>query len=314
MIKDAIINEIVADFTQKRNRAMFLADKNREKAYKIQMFAELDLKARELNFEIGQAKFNKVNIIPLEQQLKFVKTQQEDVLNSYNMSLKDLEPAYECTICNDSGVYKNEYCSCFKQALSNKLMEGANVNLNEIPFLKNYDLSVFAKKDQEQIGKMIPILKEYVTDFAINKKKNWLFIGGTGSGKTYLAKCIAKEFIAKNYTTLFINSFNLNKKFLNEYLATENTKSTVLEDLIDLDLLIIDDLGAEPIKNKITKEYLLILLNERLARNKATIVTTNLRPDEIEERYGERISSRLINKESCVTCSFPSSDLRTKKQ
>lgn len=315
MIKDAIVKEILQDFAQKRNKAIYLADQNKQKAYQISTFADLDKTVRELNFEIGKLKFLEKDYSNQEKKLQFVKKQEELLLKSYNMNLFDLEPKFDCKKCEDKGIINGtEYCTCFRQALSNKLMQKAGINLQNVPTLDKYDYSYFPKAEQNNVIKAVSILKDYIENFKINKIKNFLFVGGTGAGKSYLAQSLAKGLIAKNYTVLFISSYNLNTKFLSEYLTKIEDNSSVLEDLIDYDVLFIDDLGTEQIKNNVTKEYLLLLLNERSIRNKATIVTTNLLPNEIEDRYGERIYSRIFNKDLCVTIRLNNDDMRLKSK
>ena len=74
-------------------------------------------------------------------------------------------------------------------------------------------------------------------------------------------------------------------------------KSTMLPDL-----LIIDDLGTEPMIHNITIETLLSILCQRQDMNKATVVSTNLDVlsngsmpnDTIWSVYGERFASRLM--------------------
>ena len=53
--------------------------------------------------------------------------------------------------------------------------------------------------------------------------------------------------------------------------------------------------------------------NERIINNRSTIVTTNLSPDGIIDRYGERIFSRLFNKQNSLKINFTNTDLRLKK-
>ena len=59
------------------------------------------------------------------------------------------------------------------------------------------------------------------------------------------------------------------------------------------DLLVIDDLGTEPILNNVTVEYITAVISERLAKQKAFIITTNLSFDETKIKYTDRLSSRL---------------------
>ena len=118
--------------------------------------------------------------------------------------------------------------------------------------------------------------------------------------------------VQKGYTTLFISAFDLNNMFLEEHLSTYEQKEH-LKNLMETDCLIIDDLGTEPMRKNVTKEYLLLLLNERLTKNKATIITSNLSPEQILNKYEERIFSRIFNKRSSLILEFNGKNNRLKK-
>ena len=70
-----------------------------------------------------------------------------------------------------------------------------------------------------------------------------------------------------------------------------------MENLLDVDVLFIDDLGTENIYRNVTAEYLFVVVNERIARGKQTFISTNLTLDAIRGRYDQRIFSRLMNKD-----------------
>ena len=59
------------------------------------------------------------------------------------------------------------------------------------------------------------------------------------------------------------------------------------------DLLILDDLGTE-ISTAASVSVVYNLINTRILENKSTIISTNLDPDGIEQRYDPRVLSRLI--------------------
>ena len=80
--------------------------------------------------------------------------------------------------------------------------------------------------------------------------------------------------------------------------------------LIEVPLLLIDDLGTEPMMRNITVEYLFTLLNERAANRRHTVIATNLSPVELKERYGERVASRVLDRSACATLKFTGKDLR----
>ena len=91
-------------------------------------------------------------------------------------------------------------------------------------------------------------------------------------------------------------------------------KASEIQNYIDADILLIDDLGSEPVLKNVTVEYLYTILNERLVKNRATCISSNLdSPTKILDRYGERIYSRLANKLLSLNILFTGKDNRTQK-
>ena len=84
----------------------------------------------------------------------------------------------------------------------------------------------------------------------------------------------------------------------------------MLDSLLDPDLLIIDDLGTEPVLRNVTKEYLLAVIQERMLKHKATLISTNLSPEQIFDRYGERLFSRITHKGKSLLINIEGNDLR----
>ena len=80
--------------------------------------------------------------------------------------------------------------------------------------------------------------------------------------------------------------------------------------MMTAEVLVIDDLGTEPIMENITVEYLFLLLNERRANALPTLVATNLTLDELKARYSERISSRLLDRSTTQMLRFFGRDVR----
>ena len=82
------------------------------------------------------------------------------------------------------------------------------------------------------------------------------------------------------------------------------------DQLLNVPLLLIDDLGSEPMMRNITVEYLFTLLNERMAMNRHTVICTNLSPMQVQERYGERVMSRMFDRSRGATIQLTGKDLR----
>ena len=74
-----------------------------------------------------------------------------------------------------------------------------------------------------------------------------------------------------------------------------------------MDLLILDDLGAEfPSPFNLATVYNLI--NTRCNRRKPTIISTNLTAQELEQKYSHRVVSRLFSLLDCLR--FVGKDIR----
>ena len=313
MTKKEIYKQVFQMLEQKRNNEIFVAEKNKSIALSNSEYFNLDFKEKILNMEIGKLKFEGEDYSQKEDELQRIKEEQQEVLKSLNLLGKDLEPQFDCQKCKDTGIFENSICSCAAQMANNIVMQGCGVDLSKVPTLRDYDYKFFDdEKEQSFAKKCVKILTDYVNNLNSLEMKNVVMCGASGTGKTYLTRCIAKEFVQKGYTTLFISAFDLNNMFLEEHLSTYEQKEH-LKNLMETDCLIIDDLGTEPMRKNVTKEYLLLLLNERLTKNKATIITSNLSPEQILNKYEERIFSRIFNKRSSLILEFNGKNNRLKK-
>lgn len=313
MTKNEVMKKVFDIIKSRRENANLLAEQNRNLALKNPDYLSLFVRERALSFDIGKAKFEGADVQSLEKEFESLQQQKQKILESLGLSISDLAPKYTCEKCGDTGFLNNKLCSCASQLYNNILMKECGINLNEVPSLSDYDYKFFDTTEEVNYAKKcVKILSEYVENFDSLTVKNIIICGASGTGKTYLTKCIAKELIRLNKTTLFTSAFDLNNMFLEEHLSQTDQK-TNLKDLSELDALIIDDLGTEPIRRNVTKEYLLLLVSERLAKNKATIITTNLSPNDVLDRYEERIFSRLFNKRSTLILEFKGKNNRLKR-
>lgn len=123
-----------------------------------------------------------------------------------------------------------------------------------------------------------------------------LIYGNAGVGKTFLVNCIAKELIEQAYSVIYLSAVQLFDLLadlsFNSHKSTGN-KHISMRELLSCDLLIIDDLGTE-MANSFTASSLFNCLNERLIRQKSTIISSNLSVDELKQNYTERIFSRAV--------------------
>ena len=313
MIDKKLVERIMQEYSIKRSFAQQRADEYKDKAMQIEQYANLERQIKGLVFEIGKRKFEKKDTFELEAKMENLKQEQKHVLKQNGIDESLLYPVYSCAKCKDTGYINGEMCSCLKQEYNNIIMKNANINFDEISDLGAYDLSVFSDEEKQNIESIVNNLKNFADTFEDAKIKNIVLLGSSGVGKTYLSQSFAKEMLKKNVPTLFLSSFTLNNMFLKIHTSQSLNKTDGLNNCINSELLIIDDLGTEPILRNVTKEYLLVLLNERALKNKSTIITSNLTPEAIIDRYGERIFSRIFNKANTAIFNLNGKDLRLKK-
>lgn len=208
------------------------------------------------------------------------------------------EIQYECSICSDSGYVSGKICDCIKKESSAVM---ASELSKEMPLgdcgFENFDLNYYAEQVKNGVSprrRMLSILnlcRNYVNDFTPDTAKNLLFIGDAGLGKTHLTIAIVKEIVKKGYSPVYGSAENLFSAIEIEKYSFSGRSN--YDTILNCDLLVIDDLGAEMV-TAFSKSVLYNIINTRILSSKPTIVNTNLTMKQIEERYTPRISSRFI--------------------
>ena len=137
------------------------------------------------------------------------------------------------------------------------------------------------------------ISKEYAESFDLNSKQGLYFYGRAGSGKTHLACAIIKHIIqTKLLPVIFVQSIDLLLQ-LREF-DKNKTELEMIERFTKITLLIIDDFGTEKLTDWAQQVFYKII-NDRLLTQKPIIFTTNYSLQELENRLGERIASRIAS-------------------
>lgn len=147
-------------------------------------------------------------------------------------------------------------------------------------------------------------LMEFVSNFDPSSPKSFLLKGTFGTGKSHLSYATAKALLEAGYSTLFLSV----PKLLTKIKETYNNGSKFSEnDLLDfvamVDVLILDDLGAEYTNNKNQSDNwvwtkLFEVVDGRAG--KSTIYTTNLGSTELEQKVGTRNFSRIMDNAEVV--------------
>lgn len=310
-----IENQIVQELAKLR------ATREKEATLRLQFarknieFNELYKQKKELEFSIAEAEFKKKDPTELKKNYARTKTKMKKLLNTLGINELDFEPKYDCSLCKDTGYIDGNKCSCLKSKINEKLIELSGLEITKLNTFDDYDEKIpNDPKHQELLGKIKNLLLDYVNNFPKNTRCNFIIAGPTGVGKTFALECLTSEILKKGYTANFLTAFQLNSQFLKYHTCFDANKQSYLNLLLEPDLLVIDDLGTEPMLNNVTNEYLYLVLSERMLKHKATIISTNLEPNNLLDRYNERIFSRLTDKTKSILIKLDGDDLRRLKR
>lgn len=236
------------------------------------------------------------------------------LLKAAGLPENHLEMQYRCPLCRDTG-YVGEaparFCECFESRLRLRQYEdGSMAGLDEQNFSR-FDPSFIPEADgqRQQAVQARNLCEAYADSFPDTEFRNLLICGEGGLGKTFLLNCIFERVISRGCSAVRITAFRLFESMRRQAFG-EGGDDGGFEALIEVPLLLIDDLGSEPMWRNVTVEYLFTLLNERSAAGRHTVVATNLTPTGLKERYGERVASRLLDRTRSAAIQLKGKDLR----
>ena len=205
---------------------------------------------------------------------------------------------------------RSRNCRCFREYHEAQKSEDEHTrHLQKVDELKrncfrysNYVNVTF--ENSKTKNKQFVYCLDYVNNWEKSKENNigLLFWGDVGTGKTYLAACIANALIEQEVSVKMLNfSHILNSGF--------ETRNELLEDICRCSLLIIDDFGSER-ETEYGLEIIHSVLDARYNCGKPMIVTTNLPLQTINnppDVMHKKIYDRLKN---CVPVQFTGESFR----
>ena len=229
-----------------------------------------------------------------------------------------LAPVYRCPACRDTGKTGDpvrEPCACFRKAYQRKLREKIGLGGEKKETFETFDPEVFPEEKipgqeftQREIMRLYrTVCEKWANEYPDGQYRDLVLTGGTGLGKTFLLRAMAERLIERDRNVLIISAYRMLEMLRKSYFDNEQGAS----ELLDADILMIDDLGSEPLMQNITVEQLFNLLNERQNRGLSTVISTNLDMARFRERYTERIASRLRDSRRCKVINLLGKDIRT---
>ncbi len=225
------------------------------------------------------------------------------------------EPHYECEKCQDTGYIDGYMCSCMKQRLIMAGYESSGIaRLMQNETFDTFSLEYYAddRRNLENMRYIYQTMRRFAETFDPKSSKSIALFGGTGLGKTHLSTAAAKVIIERGFDVVYTGAIGMFSDFekvrFGNASGRESGENT--DRYFDCDLLIIDDLGSE-VANQFTVSCLYDVINTRINKGLPMILSTNLRQDELRQRYWDRITSRIFGE--FVTLMLTGTDVRAKK-
>lgn len=302
-----VYNRAIEVLDKRRERAAILAqDKFEQISADVPQLEEIQRKLSQIGLEISKAflyrKDKEAAIKSLKEQSLALQEQKKAVLKEHGYDTSDLDVPYICPHCKDTGFIGNRLCNCHKELLKDIERE----NLSRLVALEDYTFQSFIINEKfypdkafQKAEKIVKSCRSYATTFT-PESKNVLLLGGVGVGKTHLSLAIANVVINRGYSVVFGNSQNIISDLQSEEFNDGKELQYYKRAVMNCDLLIIDDLGTE-VLNQSRTAILYNIINTRLLSKLPTIITSNFTHEELQEKYDQRIFSRITGEYSILT-------------
>ena len=246
-------------------------------------------------------------------------TQIASLLEEHGLDRQYLDAVYSCTLCNDTGYSVSSgkrLCPCVIDRVNT--LQNKGILSEDAESFERYDDAVFSESllagiNVTQRAYMRAVrarCEEYANAVPDASVQNLLLYGGNGLGKTFLLRSIGIRAIQRRVPTLAYTSNALLNRIRKAYFAREPEEDGAH---MRVPLLLIDDLGTEPLWENITVEQLFVLVSGRLDSGRHTVISTNLSLSELKSRYTERIMSRLMDERKSRILQFLGEDIWGRK-
>ncbi len=135
---------------------------------------------------------------------------------------------------------------------------------------------------------------KYVKTFKEWNGESLMLWGEPGNGKTHLASAIVNELSKKGYIVVFQSVPELLQRIRSTFNSENKENETqIMRALLECDLLILDDIGAEKTTEWV-EEKLFNIIDGRYRKELPTLYTSNLEPKELKNQVGKRSYDRMV--------------------
>lgn len=257
-----------------------------------------------------QLALGKLTAAAAKSRIGAISAEEKTTLISLGLPANYLEPIYTCQKCRDTGEVGDlvkKPCACALKKLQETERAGSRINDRET--FAAFDDSLYTNDEQKrQAYGMRRFSERYVVSLPSPEKPNLLILGQSGLGKSFFGNAIAYAAIDRGIRTLKATAYQCIQSVLDGIDQREEGVAPYLS----VPLLVLDDLGTEPMVPNVTVETVFRILNERGADRLPTVLISNLDREGLFERYGERVASRMIDGALTSVVLLTGDNLRTR--
>ncbi|MFQ7714680.1 MAG: ATP-binding protein [Agathobacter rectalis] len=284
-LTNAQYDEIMRGYDKRQLQNKYIHDKRIEEAYRKAP------RLREIDSEIASASVRQAYrlmdgdenaLATLRLAIEDYKEERAALLSTLGYPLDYFDPIYTCPDCHDTGYIDGQKCHCFKQAIINTVYSQSNIR--EILSRENFStphsiITQMSRKIRDRAVRSataklaVTNCHEFIDNLKTNLKTYFSTV--IPCRKDFLSNCIAKELLDAGYSVIYFTAFQLFDILSKGVFEKDADAIAAHQNIFDCDLLIIDDLGTE-LSNSFTTSQLFLCVNERILRQKSTIISTNL--------------------------------------
>lgn len=302
-----IMRRALARFDEDKQRRAGQYQQRRDRLYgQIPRLAEIERELRGTMSQIIASALNRgTDPLPAIRVIRDsnleLQRERREILRGYGYSEDYLDEEPHCKLCRDSGYRGSAVCPCLQEyyareqiAELSKLLDMGGETFETFNFdWYSTDRGSFRRSPREAAEHNFDICQDYAYQFS-PRSGNLLLFGAPGLGKTFLSACIARVVSENGHSVVYDTAGHIFGQFEAAKFRRDEEEGSD-EDVnryLNCDLLIVDDLGTEMLTSFV-QSALYQLINGRLVSGKKTIINTNLTPDQIGQRYGAAVQSRL---------------------